>query len=181
MPAYSIIVNGRSRTVDVEADTPLLWVLRDTLGLTGTKFGCGQGVCGACTVHEAGRAVRSCSMAIADAAGKSFTTIEGLAPSGARGDTPATSGPHGANGAKGANASAHLHPIQQAWLDEDVAQCGYCQPGMIMTASALLASTKSPTDADIDAAMSDSVCRCGTYNRMRAAIKRAAAAMRGER
>jgi isoquinoline 1-oxidoreductase alpha subunit len=174
MPAYSIIVNGRSHTVDVEADTPLLWVLRDTLGLTGTKFGCGQGVCGACTVHEAARAVRSCSLLIGDAAGKSFTTIEGLAPT-------ANSGTHGVNGANRAPASAHLHPIQQAWIDEDVAQCGYCQPGMIMTAAALLTRTNAPTDADIDAAMSDSVCRCGTYNRMRAAIKRAGAVLLGQR
>jgi isoquinoline 1-oxidoreductase subunit alpha len=177
MPAFSITVNGRAHSVDVEADTPLLWVLRDTLGLTGTKFGCGQGVCGACTVHDAGIAVRSCSLTIADAAGKSFTTIEGLAPRSGRGDKPTS----GANGSNGAGASTRLHPVQQAWLDEDVAQCGYCQPGMIMTAAALLARTKSPTDADIDAAMSDSVCRCGTYNRMRAAIKRAAAALRGER
>jgi aerobic-type carbon monoxide dehydrogenase small subunit (CoxS/CutS family) len=156
MPSYSITVNGRARTVVVEPDTPLLWVLRDTLGLAGTKFGCGQGVCGACTVHEAGHAVRSCLVTIADAAGKAFTTIEGL-------------GDHG------------LHPVQQAWLDHDVAQCGYCQPGMIMTAAALLAQTPSPSDAEVDAAMSASVCRCGTYNRMRAAIQQAAAVMRSGR
>ena len=156
MPSYTITVNGRARSVEIESDTPLLWVLRDTLGLTGTKFGCGQGVCGACTVHESGRAVRSCLLSIADAAGKSFTTIEGL-------------------------AGTALHPVQQAWLDQDVAQCGYCQPGMIMTAAALLAETPSPTDAEVDAAMSGSVCRCGTYNRMRAAIRQAAAALRNGR
>ena len=152
MASYTLTINGRARTVDVEADTPLLWVLRDTLSLTGTKFGCGQGVCGACTVHERGRAVRSCQIPIAEAAGRSFTTIEAL-------------------------AGSRLHPVQEAWLDQDVAQCGYCQPGMIMTAAALLKEKPSPSDAEIDAAMSSSVCRCGTYNRMRAAIRQAAAAM----
>ena len=151
MPSYSLAINGQRRTIEADADTPLLWVIRDTLGLTGTKFGCGEGVCGACTIHRAGQAVRSCQVTIADAAGGSFATIEGL----------------GAGG---------LHACQQAWLDEDVAQCGFCQPGMIMTAAALLAATPSPTDAQIDAAMSSSVCRCGTYNRMRAAIRRAAGA-----
>ena len=151
MPTYPLTVNGRRHTVECEADTPLLWVIRDVLGLTGTKYGCGEGICGACTVHESGRALRSCQVPIAEAAGKSFTTIEGL----------------GAGG---------LHPCQQAWLDEDVAQCGYCQPGMIMTAAAFLAASPSPSDAEIDRAMSDSVCRCGTYNRMRAAIRRAARA-----
>ena len=153
MSTYSLTINGRAHTVDVEADTPLLWVLRDTLGLTGTKYGCGQGVCGACTVHDGARAVRSCQVAIAEAAGHSYVTIEGL-------------------------AGAALHPVQQAWLDQDVAQCGYCQPGMIMTAAALLRATPSPSDAEIDEAMSGSVCRCGTYNRMRAAIRQAAASMR---
>ena len=149
MPAYSLTMNGRRHTVDVEADTPLLWVLRDTLGLTGTKYGCGEGVCGACTINENGRALRACGVNVADAAGRSFVTIEGL-------------------GAK------RLHPLQQAWLDADVAQCGFCQPGMIMTAAALLAVNPAPTDAQIDEAMSDSVCRCGTYNRMREAIRAAA-------
>jgi isoquinoline 1-oxidoreductase alpha subunit len=153
VPSYTLTVNGRRRTLEVEADTPLLWVLRDHLGLTGTKYGCGQGVCGACTVHEAGRAVRSCQVPVAEAAGKSFVTIEGL-------------------------GAQRLHPCQQAWLDEDVAQCGFCQPGMIMNAAAFLARNPSPSDAEIDAAMSDSVCRCGTYNRMRAAIRRAARSLR---
>ena len=153
MPTYELLVNGRRRRVTAEADMPLLWVLRDTLGLTGTKFGCGEGVCGACTVHEGGQATRSCLIPIAAAAGKSYTTIEGL-------------------GAK------QLHACQQAWLDEDVAQCGYCQPGMIMTAAGLLRANPSPSDAQIDEAMANSVCRCGTYNRMRAAIRRAATAVR---
>jgi isoquinoline 1-oxidoreductase alpha subunit len=146
MPAYTLTINGRRQTIDVEADTPLLWVLRDTLGLTGTKYGCGEGVCGACVVHEGARAVRACTIPIAEAAGRSFVTIEGL-------------------GAK------QLHPLQQAWLDFDVAQCGFCQPGMIMSAAALLAANPTASDAEIDAAMSDSVCRCGTYNRMRDAIR----------
>ena len=149
MPSYVLTVNGRKHTVEAPADMPLLWVLRDMLGLTGTKYGCGEGVCGACTVHESAAAVRSCSVPIAAAAGKSFTTIEGL-------------------------AGKALHPVQQAWLDLDVAQCGFCQPGMIMTAAALLAEKPAATRAEIDAAMSTSVCRCGTYNRMRDAILRAA-------
>jgi aerobic-type carbon monoxide dehydrogenase small subunit (CoxS/CutS family) len=153
MPSYTLTINRQRHTLEVDADTPLLWVIRDSLGLTGTKFGCGEGVCGACTIHRSGAAVRSCQVTIADAAGGSFTTIEGL----------------GAGG---------LHPCQQAWIDEDVAQCGFCQPGMIMTAAALLSASPSPTHAEIDAAMSGSVCRCGTYNRMRAAIGRAAAAAR---
>jgi len=152
MPAYELTINGTRRRVEAEPDTPLLWVLRDALGLTGTKYGCGEGACGACTVHENGRAVRSCLLNAADAAGRSFTTIEGLASQG-------------------------LDPVQQAWLDADVAQCGYCQPGMIMTAVAMLRETPSPTDAQIDAVMSELVCRCGTYGRMREAIRRAAAAM----
>jgi isoquinoline 1-oxidoreductase alpha subunit len=130
-------------------------VLRDMLGMTGTKFGCGEGVCGACSVHESGQALRSCLLPIAAAAGRKFTTIEGL---GQRG----------------------LHPVQQAWLDHDVAQCGFCQPGMIMTAAAMLAGNPNPSDADIDEAMSNSVCRCGTYNRMREAIRAAAAGMRNK-
>jgi len=154
MATYRITVNGRPHTVDVEPDTPLLWVLRDTLNLTGTKFGCGEGVCGACTVHESGRALRACLVPIAQANGRRFTTIEGL----------------GADG---------LHAVQQAWLDGDVAQCGFCQPGMIMTAAALIAEHPDPTDAQIDEAMSGSVCRCGTYRRMREAIRRAAREARG--
>jgi len=154
MATYRITVNGRPHTVDVEPDTPLLWVLRDTLNLTGTKFGCGEGVCGACTVHESGRALRACLVPIAQANGRRFTTIEGL----------------GADG---------LHAVQQAWLDGDVAQCGFCQPGMIMTAAALISEHPDPTDAQIDEAMSGSVCRCGTYRRMREAIRRAAREARG--
>ena len=153
MATFRLQVNGRSHTVEDEPDTPLLWVLRDALDFTGTKFGCGEGVCGACVVHESGRAVRACMIPLSSAHGRSFTTIEGL----------------GAGG---------LHPVQQAWLDEDVSQCGFCQPGMIMTAAALLADKPEPTDAEIDEVMSQSVCRCGTYNRMRAAIRRAAATMR---
>src|SRR5262245_60730473 len=149
MPKVALTVNGRRHTVDVAADTPLLWVLRDVLGLTGTKYGCGEGVCGACTVHESGRALRSCLVPISEAAGRSYTTIEGLSSTG-------------------------THPCQQAWIERDVAQCGFCQPGMIMTAAAFLAENPSPTDAEIDAAMSNSVCRCGTYNPMREAIRLAA-------
>jgi isoquinoline 1-oxidoreductase subunit alpha len=154
VPTYSLTVNGRRHTVEAEADTPLLWVLRDLLGLTGTKYGCGEGVCGACTIHESGRALRSCLVPIAAANGKRYVTIEGLG-------TP-----------------AKLHAVQQAWLDADVAQCGFCQPGMIMTAAAMLADTPDPTDAQIDAAMSSSVCRCGTYNRMREAVRLAATRLR---
>ena len=153
MPTYTLTVNGRRHTVEADADTPLLWVIRDVLGLTGTKYGCGEGVCGACAIHDSGRAVRACTIPIAEAADRSFTTIEGL---GAR----------------------TLHACQQAWLDLDVSQCGFCQPGMIMTAAALLGEKPSPTAAEIDAAMSSSVCRCGTYNRMREAILRAARASR---
>ena len=150
MPSFTVLVNGRSHTVDVAADTPLLWVLRDSIGLTGTKFGCGMGQCGACTVHLDGKAVRSCMTPIAAAAGHKVTTIEGLAT------------PHGLR-------------LQQAWVEEDVPQCGYCQSGQIMSATALLAANSKPSDADIDAAMSGNICRCGTYRRIRAAIKRASA------
>lgn len=138
----ALTINGKGRTVNVEEDTPLLWILRDALALTGTKFGCGIGICGACTVLQGTQAIRSCQITAAEAAGKSFTTIEGLAS----------------------------HPCQQAWLEEDVAQCGYCQSGMIMEACALLEKTPRPTDADIDAALGDHVCRCGTYVRIRKAI-----------
>ena len=149
MPAFQLTVNGRVRTVDADADTPLLWVLRDTLGLTGTKFGCGQGVCGSCTVHLDGKAVKSCQTSLKEAAGHAVITVEGLSQDGS-------------------------HPVQRAWLAEDVAQCGYCQPGMIMTAAALLKRKAHPTVGDIDEAFADHVCRCGTYPRIRKAVQRAA-------
>jgi isoquinoline 1-oxidoreductase alpha subunit len=143
-------INGVARTVDAADDTPLLWALRDLLGLTGTKFGCGIAQCGACTVHLDGVAVRSCMLPIGAVGERAITTIEGV------GDTP--------EGRK----------IQKAWLDLEVVQCGYCQPGQIMSAAALLATTPKPNDSDIDAAMSGNICRCGTYVRIRAAIKHAA-------
>lgn len=149
MPSYQLTVNGRARTVDADSETPLLWVLRDNLGLTGTKFGCGQGVCGACTVHLDGAAVKACQTTLKEAAGHKVLTVEGLSKDG-------------------------RHAVQRAWIEEDVAQCGYCQPGMIMTATALLARKPHPTDADIDEAFGDHVCRCGTYPRIRKAVKRAA-------
>ncbi len=150
MPKYRLTINGKNETVDVDADTPLLWVLRDTLGMTGTKFGCGVGVCGACTILDGNaQAVRACQIAASDANGKRFTTIEGLSKDGS-------------------------HPCQRAWLEEDVAQCGYCQAGMIMTACALLKQKKNPSDADIDGALSDLVCRCGSYVRIRKAVHTAA-------
>lgn len=150
----TLTINGKSQSVDVAADTPLLWVLRDTLGLTGTKFGCGAGLCGACTVHLNGEAVRSCQLAISAAAGKKITTIEGLSEDGS-------------------------HKVQQAWISEQVPQCGYCQPGQIMSAVALLAKKSRPTDDDIDAAMSGNICRCGTYQRIRRAIHVAAGQVKG--
>ena len=153
MSRFSLTINNSPREVDVDDDMPLVWILRDTLGLTGTKFGCGVGVCGSCTVLENGKAIRSCQVPGSEAQGRSFVTIEGLSRAGD-------------------------HPCQRAWLEEDVAQCGFCQPGMILTACALLRDQPDPSDAAIDAAMSDSVCRCGTYPRMRKAIKRAAAGMR---
>ena len=146
-------VNGRAVTVAAEPDKPLLWVLREDLGLTGTKFGCGMALCGACTVHVDGSPVRSCVTPLAAAGGKRVTTIEGLA----RGE--------------------QLHPLQEAFIEQDVPQCGYCQSGQVMSAAALLAKQRNPTDADIDAAMSGNICRCGTYQRIRAAIKQAAARM----
>jgi isoquinoline 1-oxidoreductase subunit alpha len=150
MPDYKLKINRRDTAVaDAPPDMPLLWVLRDRLGMTGTKYGCGVGVCGACTILEGKNAVRACQIRIADAAGRSFTTIEGLSPDGS-------------------------HPCQRAWLEEDVAQCGYCQAGMLMSACALLAAKPKPTDGDIDEALSDHVCRCGTYPRIRAAVHRAA-------
>jgi isoquinoline 1-oxidoreductase alpha subunit len=148
--AYTIKVNGVDHTVDVDGDTPLLWVLRDVLGMTGTKFGCGIALCGACTVHIDGAATRSCITTIDNVGKSAITTIEAI------GDTP--------SGKK----------IQKAWLDLEVVQCGYCQSGQIMSATALLASKPNPSDADIDDAMAGNVCRCGTYVRIRAAIKRAA-------
>ena len=145
----TLIVNGQSHTVDVEPDTPLLWVLRDTLGMTGTKYGCGIAQCGACTVHIDGVATRSCSIALADVAGKQIATIEGLAANGV------------------------LTKVQQAWFDNDVPQCGYCQSGMIMAVTDLLKRKPKPTDADIDAAITN-ICRCGTFQQVRAAIHAAA-------
>jgi isoquinoline 1-oxidoreductase subunit alpha len=150
----SITVNGRSHSVEADPDTPLLWILRDQLGLTGTKYGCGVGACGACTVLLGETAVRSCQLPLSAAAGKSFTTIEGLSEQG-------------------------THPCQLAWVEEDVAQCGYCQAGMLMTTCALLKAHPHPSDADIDSALDQHVCRCGTYARVRRAIQRAAAGGRG--
>lgn len=149
-----ITVNGRSHSVEADPDTPLLWILRDQLGLTGTKYGCGVGACGACTVLLGEMAVRSCQLPLSAAAGKSFTTIEGLSEQG-------------------------THPCQLAWVEEDVAQCGYCQAGMLMTTCALLKANPHPSDADIDSALDQHVCRCGTYARVRRAIQRAAAGGRG--
>ena len=146
--AISLRVNGSEKSVDVSPDTPLLWVLRDSLQLTGTKFGCGVGLCGACTVHVNGALTRSCSTRVSEAAGKNITTIEGL----------------GGNG---------LHPLQQAWIAEDVPQCGYCQSGQIMAAAVLLAKKPHPSDQDITDFMSGNICRCGTYDRIRRAIHRA--------
>jgi len=152
-------VNGKEYTADgIDDATPLLWVLRDSLGLVGTKYGCGIGACGACTVHLNSEPVRSCSIPVSMAVGQSIITIEGLAPS-----------------------DEALHPLQRAWIDEDVAQCGYCQAGQLMTAAALLAKKPDPTDADIDQAMAGNLCRCGTYGRIRKAVRTAALALRGER
>jgi isoquinoline 1-oxidoreductase alpha subunit len=145
----SLLINGRRHDVDVSADMPLLWGLRDILNFTGTKFGCGAGLCGACTVHLDGQPLRSCSLPVRAVGSRAITTIEGLSPDGS-------------------------HPLQRAWVEEDVPQCGYCQAGQIMSAAALLAKTRNPTDADIDAAMAGNLCRCGTYPRIRRAIHRAA-------
>jgi isoquinoline 1-oxidoreductase subunit alpha len=152
MPQYILQINSAQRTVEAEPEMPLLWVLRDLLNLTGTKYGCGIGLCGACTVHVEGEATRSCQVSVASAAGKQITTIEGL-------------GEHG------------LHIVQQAWIAEQVPQCGYCQPGQIMSAAAFLATNPKPTDAEIDDAMAGNLCRCGTYFRLRKAIHRAAQEM----
>lgn len=149
MSRFTLEVNGAARTVDADPATPLLWVLRDDLGLTGTKYGCGEGLCGACTVLLDGEAARACATTIAEAAGRRVTTIEGLAAAG--------------------------HPLVAAWIAEDVPQCGYCQPGQLLQAAALLARTPAPTDDEIAAAMSGNLCRCGTYLRIRRAIRRVAA------
>ena len=151
----TLTVNGRAQTVDLPDDMPLLWVLREGLNLTGTKFGCGIASCGACTVHLNGEAVRSCQVPLSDAAGADIVTIEGLG-------TPSA-----------------LHPVQAAWVAGQVAQCGYCQSGQIMQAASLLATTPDPTDAEIDAGMEGNLCRCGTYPRIRAAVKDAAQRMKG--
>ena len=149
MAKYQLIINGETRDVEAVPNTPLLWVLRDNLGLTGTKYGCGVAQCGACTVHLDGTAVRSCSTPVSTIGNKKVTTIEGLASADA------------------------LHPVQQAWMHENVPQCGYCQSGQIMSAVALIEKNPTPSDSDIEAAMSGNICRCGTYERIRKAIKRA--------
>ncbi len=149
MATYNINVNGQSKEVNVESDTPLLWVLRDSLGMVGTKYGCGISQCGACTVHIDGKAARSCSTPISSLDGKKITTIEGLSADGS-------------------------HPVQQAWIEHDVPQCGYCQAGQIMSAAALIDSNKNPSDGDIAEAMNGNICRCGTYTRIKAAVKTAA-------
>jgi isoquinoline 1-oxidoreductase alpha subunit len=149
MAAVKFTLNGKAQTVDVAPAMPLLWVLRDTLGMTGTKFGCGMSLCGACTVHINGQPVRACVTPISNVASKTVTTIEGLSPD-------------------------RSNPIQMAWIQEDVPQCGYCQSGQIMTAAALLAKTANPTDADIDEAMRNNICRCGTYQSIRRAVHLAA-------
>src|SRR5688572_9596125 len=148
MAVIDFSLNGKRQSIDVVPQMPLLWVLRDTIGLTGTKFGCGMGLCGACTVHVNGTPARSCSTPISSVAGKTVTTIEGLSPD-------------------------NSHPVQRAWIDVDVPQCGYCQAGQIMAAAALLERKARPTDADIDEAMRGNICRCGTYVEIRAAIHRA--------
>ena len=146
---FNLTINGKSHKVDVEPETPLLWVLRDTIGLTGTKYGCGVSRCGACTVHVDGQPMKSCQIQASAAFGKKITTIEGLSPDS-------------------------KHPVQQAWVEVGVPQCGYCQSGQIMAAAALLSRRKNPSDAEIDAAMADNLCRCGTYLRIKQAIRRAA-------
>jgi len=152
--AITLTINGIERTLDLAPDTPLLWALRDGLGLVGTKFGCGRALCGACTVHLEGKPVRACLLPIGSLAGRRITTIEGLSPAGD-------------------------HPVQRAWIAENVPQCGYCQSGQIMSAAALLAGNPSPSDAEIDSAMSGNLCRCGTYQRIRRAIHRAARELAG--
>ena len=156
MPPVTFRLNGQETTVDVPAEMPLLWALRDVVGLTGTKFGCGMSLCGACTVHVDGQPVRSCVLPASQVGGSEVVTIEGLSPDGS-------------------------HPVQQAWIELNVPQCGYCQSGQIMNAAALLASNPEPTDAEIDQAQSGNLCRCGTYPRIRAAIHRAAEIQGGDR
>jgi isoquinoline 1-oxidoreductase alpha subunit len=151
--AISLNVNGKTVSVDAEPDTPLLWVIRDDIGLTGTKFGCGMALCGACTVHVDGEPVRSCQTPLSAVAGKKVATVESL-------------------------SKDNSHPLQKAWIAHDVPQCGYCQSGQLMSAAALLSTNQNPSDTDIDNAMSGNLCRCGTYNRVRAAIKTAAVEMR---
>jgi len=152
----TLTVNGTTQNIDADADTPLLWVLRDHLSLTGTKYGCGMALCGACTVHVDGVAVRSCVLPLKAAEGKRVTTIEGL-------------------------SKVRSHAVQRAWIESDVPQCGYCQSGQIMSAAALLGTNPSPSDADIDAALAGNICRCGTYVRIRKAVHRAAELLRGEK
>ena len=149
MATYQLIINGENREVEAVPNTPLLWVLRDNLSLTGTKYGCGMAQCGACTVHLDGAAVRSCSTPVSTIGNKKVTTIEGI------------------------SSEEKVHPVQQAWMDENVPQCGYCQTGQIMSAVALLAKNPTPNDHDIETAMSGNICRCGTYERIRKAIKKA--------
>jgi len=152
MAVYNLTINGKKHQVDVDPDTPILWVLRDHINLVGTKYGCGIGQCGACTVHLDGNAVRSCSLPVSKVAEQKLTTIEGLSETG-------------------------THPLQEAWLAHDVPQCGYCQAGQIMNAASLLTNNPSPTDEDIAAGMNGNICRCGTYTRIQAAIKTAASKM----
>jgi isoquinoline 1-oxidoreductase subunit alpha len=152
----TLTVNGTTQNIDAEADTPLLWVLRDYLSLTGTKYGCGMALCGACTVHVDGAPVRSCVLPLKAVEGKSVTTVEGL-------------------------SKDRSHAVQRAWMEVDVPQCGYCQSGQIMSAAALLEANPAPSDADIDAALSGNICRCGTYSRIRKAVHRAAELLRGEK
>lgn len=155
MPSYTLNLNGGTRTVEAAADTPLLWVLRDHLNLTGTKYGCGRGLCGSCTVHLNGNAVRSCMLPVSALGDAALTTIEGLSPDG-------------------------LNALQTAWCEHDVPQCGYCQSGQIMSAAAFLRENPAPTDDEIDQALAANLCRCGTYVRIRAAVKDAAAVMQKE-
>ncbi|MGE0462038.1 MAG: (2Fe-2S)-binding protein [Vicinamibacterales bacterium] len=157
----SLTVNGRTHALVVDPEMPLLWALRDSLGLVGTKFGCGGGFCGACTVHVDGAATRACTLPVGKVQGRRITTIEGLA--------------HAASGAGSGESGVGSHPVQQAWVELDVAQCGYCQAGQIMTAAALLARTPNPSDEEIAAGMNGNLCRCGTYMRIREAVRRAAA------